>query len=92
MKLRHCTKALELLAGDLGERCIPMQAERLGLCALQAAALGKDQEALLHWRELLVLAPDDWVAMCGSLVGRCRLTVSKPVLEAPLVSALETKT
>jgi len=26
-----------------------------------------------------------------ALVGRCRLTVSKPVLKAPLVSALETK-
>jgi len=27
-----------------------------------------------------------------SMVGRCRLTVSKPVLKALLVSALETKT
>ena len=27
----------------------------------------------------------------GDVVGRCRFTVSKPVLKAPLVSALETK-
>jgi hypothetical protein len=29
-------------------------------------------------------------ADCTCKVGRCRLTVSKPVLKAPLVSALET--
>jgi len=27
----------------------------------------------------------------GGMVGRCRLTVSKPVLKAPMVSAHETK-
>ena len=34
---------------------------------------------------------DDDKPVCDTSVGRCRLTVSKPVLKARLVSALETK-
>lgn len=60
-------KALELLTGDLAETCIPMQAERLKLCAIQAAALGRRDEAATHWRETLRLAPDDWAAMSAAL-------------------------
>ena len=60
-------KALELLAGALGERCVPMLAERLSLCAIQAAALGMSLEAATYWRRVLELAPDDWVAMSAAL-------------------------
>ena len=56
-------KALELLEGDLGERLLPMAAERAVLCATQAAALGKSDAAGKHWRALLTHAPDDWAAM-----------------------------
>lgn len=56
-------KALELLEGDLGERLLPMAAERAVLCATQAAALGKTDAAAKHWRALLTHAPDDWAAM-----------------------------
>ena len=56
-------KALELLEGDLGERLLPMAAERAVLCATQAAALGKTESAANHWRAVLTHAPDDWAAM-----------------------------
>ena len=56
-------KALELLEGDLGERLLPMAAERAVLCATQAAALGKTETAATHWRAVLTHAPDDWAAM-----------------------------
>ena len=56
-------KALELLEGDLGERLLPMAAERAVLCATQAAALGKMESAANHWRTVLTHAPDDWAAM-----------------------------
>ena len=34
-------------------------------------------------------SPDGMAALCAAEVGRCRSTVSKPVLKAPMVSALE---
>ena len=38
---------------------------------------------------LLGVGVDYLVIMCHCMVGRCRLTVSEPVLKAPMVSALE---
>ncbi len=35
------------------------------------------------------LRPGLWPALSLALVGQCRLTVSKPVFQAPMVSALE---
>jgi len=39
---------------------------------------------------LLVVACPCALVLSTPVVGRCRLTVSKPVLKAPMVSALET--
>jgi N-terminal acetyltransferase B complex non-catalytic subunit len=69
-------KALELLGSALGDRCVPMKAERLSLCAIQAAAAGLTAEAAGHWRGVLELAPDDWVAM--SAVGLYKLNPVDP--------------
>ena len=41
-----------------------------------------------EWKHLLALSAVS--LSCTNLVGRCRLTVSKPVLKAPKVPALET--
>jgi len=83
LKLKY-GKPLSIFAFKFNLRRYTMAGERLGLCAIQAAACGKPQEALGHWKGVLALAPDDWA-------GRCRLTASKPELNGRLVSALETK-
>ena len=62
-------KALELLESPLGERCVPMPAERNRLCAAQASVLGAPfaPRAMEHWRAVLESAPDDWEAMSAAL-------------------------
>ena len=68
--LRECgkgEKALELLGGALGTKCVPMAAERANLCAVQAAAFGQNGETMRHWRDLLTHAPDDWIAMSSAM-------------------------
>ena len=62
-------KALELLESPLGERCVPMPAERKRLCAAQASSLGPRfaPRADEHWRAVLESAPDDWEAMSAAL-------------------------
>ena len=49
-------------------------------------------QAYWPWLEVFATPADyDTRAKILTKVGRCRVTVSKPVLKAPLVSALETK-
>ena len=43
-----------------------------------------------HYIEPLELVSVAMLLACRCLVGRCRLIVSKPVLKAPMVSALDT--
>ena len=62
-------KALELLESPLGERCVPMPAERRRLCAAQASILGARfaPRAAEHWRAVVESAPDDWEAISAAL-------------------------
>jgi hypothetical protein len=51
-------------------------------------AAAKEEFAKVGDEEILMLCCDSW-RLGGAMVGPCRLTLSKPVMKAPLVSVLE---
>ena len=73
---------------------LPLHAAALGLAAASAGPniFSMDSDAALAadlLRVDVVTAPAALLVLCA-VVGRCRLTVSNPVLKAPMVSALDT--
>jgi len=59
-----------------------------GVAALAAAGAGTTDDAAKEAAADAAAVVSGLTGMCRSLVGRCRLTVSKPVLKAPMVSSL----
>ena len=84
--LRECGRgrdARTLLESALAEKCVPMKAERLSLCATQAAEDGDVDDALAHWRGVLKEMPDDWQAASCAMDLTMRGTVAAAPRKAP---------